>query len=208
MIGLRIDDTVWSAIAAAAAIVLLGLAASSRLRPGRRSGEHVATRRKRRSALSDTDLVDFLDDAARKVRSGATGSAAITTASAADPRLQTMLATPATASTPPGQQVTLHAVQMALGMGGRVAETLSAAAAVLRQRQAIRAEASAHSAQARLSARVLTWVPIGFAIFVASSRSGRATLTSPIGMVCVVIGALLNGLGALWMRRLIKDAGR
>ncbi|HQV57743.1 MAG TPA: type II secretion system F family protein [Ilumatobacteraceae bacterium] len=208
MIAVHFDDTVWSAIASVAAVFLLGLAASSRIRPGRRLAGRPIHRRKRRAALTDDDLVAFLDNAARSVRSGAAASAAITAAAAEDPRLQAMLAGPATASPSPGQQVTLHAVQIALEMGGRVAETLNAAAAVLRQRQAIRAEASAHSAQARLSARVLTLVPLGFAVFIASSRSGRAILVSPVGVACLLIGATLNGLGALWMRRLIRDAGQ
>ena len=105
-------------------------------------------------------------------------------------------------------QVARHAVALAAGVGGQIAATLDAAAVTLRARQAVRAEVAAHSAQARLSIRVLTLVPLAMAAWTASTASGRAALASPAGLVCVVAGAAFNGVGWMWMRALIRSALR
>ena len=84
-----------------------------------------------------------------------------------------------------------------------------AAAALLRERDTIRAEASAHSAQARLSARVLTAVPLVFASWsTVTSDSFRHSLATPVGSACVALGAVLNLAGWRWMRRVVGGATR
>jgi Flp pilus assembly protein TadB len=72
---------------------------------------------------------------------------------------------------------------------------------------ALRAEAEVHSAQARLSARVLTAVPVGFCCWtVATSSAVRAAWFGPLGAVCAVSGGLLNLAGWWWMRHLVARA--
>ncbi|MGB8859622.1 MAG: type II secretion system F family protein, partial [Ilumatobacteraceae bacterium] len=110
-------------------------------------------------------------------------------------------------ATPPDEAVVLQAVGAAHAVGGPMAATIDAASTLLRERAAIRGEALAHSAQARLSARVLTAVPIVFATWsMASSRSFRTALLSPIGLSSACLGGLCNLLGWWWMRRIVHKA--
>lgn len=103
------------------------------------------------------------------------------------------------------EAVVVQAVSAAYALGGQMAATLHAGAALLRERAAIRAEAQAHSAQARLSARVLTAVPLVFAGWsIASSRSFRAAAFSPPGMASATAGVLCSALGWWWMRRIVS----
>jgi tight adherence protein B len=107
------------------------------------------------------------------------------------------------------EAVVVQSVSVASELGGPMAATIDAAAALLRERDAIRAEAVAHSAQARLSARVLTAVPLVFATWsTVTSDSFRQSLGTPIGSACIVLGALLNLAGWRWMRRVVAGAER
>jgi tight adherence protein B len=81
---------------------------------------------------------------------------------------------------------------------------LERAAATLRVRAAVAAEQRAQSAQAQLSARVLTLVPIALlGLLVITDSKVRAALGTPAGLGVAVLGGLLNVAGALWMRRII-----
>ena len=88
--------------------------------------------------------------------------------------------------------------------GGPAAAPLERAAATLRARDAVAAEQQAQSAQARLSARVLTLVPIALLVLLAiTDPKVRSALATPAGIAAVMLGGLLNAGGALWMRRII-----
>ena len=88
--------------------------------------------------------------------------------------------------------------------GGPAAAPLERAAATLRAREAVAAEQQAQSAQARLSARVLTLVPIALLVMLAATdHKVRSAITTPAGIAVVTLGALLNTAGALWMRHII-----
>jgi tight adherence protein B len=103
------------------------------------------------------------------------------------------------------EAVVVQSLAAASELGGPMAATIDAAAALLRERDAIRAEASAHSAQARLSARVLTAVPLVFASWsTVTSDSFRHSLATPVGSACVAMGTLLNVAGWRWMRRVVR----
>jgi tight adherence protein B len=92
-------------------------------------------------------------------------------------------------------------------LGGPAAMPLERVAATLHARAAERAERRANSAQARLSARVLTTVPLGtLALLSVAEPAVRASLTSELGAVCLFLGGLLNLAGWYWMRRLVGDA--
>ncbi len=92
-------------------------------------------------------------------------------------------------------------------LGGPAAMPLERVAATLHARSAERAERLANSAQARLSARVLTTVPIGTLLFLTLAEPAvRASLTSSLGVVCLVLGGLLNVAGWYWMRHLVRGA--
>lgn len=105
------------------------------------------------------------------------------------------------------EAVVLQVVGAAAAMGGPMAITIDAGASLLRERAAARADAVAHAAQARLSARVLTVVPVGFAAWSAvTSGSFRTGIASAAGAASAAIGAVLNGIGWWWMRSLVARA--
>jgi Flp pilus assembly protein TadB len=101
--------------------------------------------------------------------------------------------------------LTVQVLSATAHLGGPVAATLDEAAAVLRERAAARAERRAHGSQARLSARVLTVVPLVFAAWsaVASERTRDIYLSSLAGTICALFGLALNVAGWQWMKRTI-----
>jgi tight adherence protein B len=89
-------------------------------------------------------------------------------------------------------------------LGGPAALPLERVAATLHARSAERAERQTTSAQARLSARVLSTMPVGvLALLSVAEPAVRSTLTTPAGVACVLAGAVFNLAGWCWMRRLI-----
>ena len=65
------------------------------------------------------------------------------------------------------------------------------------------------SAQARLSAVVLTWLPVAvLALLVLTSGGVRHVVSSPVGIVLLGSGSLLNLAGWWWMRRIVERAAR
>ncbi len=93
--------------------------------------------------------------------------------------------------------------------GASPAEPLDRAASALRARAAEAADRLTHSAQARLSAVVMTVLPIGMlTMLVATSPSVRDALTTPLGIASVAFGAALNLGGWRWMRRIIEASAR
>ena len=100
-------------------------------------------------------------------------------------------------------------VATCLDHGGPSAEPLDRAAGVLRARAAERSERRVQSAQARLSAVVLTWLPIAMlGLLALTSENVRRIVVSPVGAVLVVLGGGLNLAGWWWMRRIIERASR
>lgn len=94
-------------------------------------------------------------------------------------------------------------------VGGPVGQPLDRLAAALRQADADLAERSSQAAQARLSVRVLTWVPlIVLGLLVALDGDVRTALSSALGAGLVIGGIALNLLGAWWMRRIIGGGQR
>lgn len=93
--------------------------------------------------------------------------------------------------------------------GGGSAEPISRAASALRQRAALEAERRTHSAQATLSAHVMTWLPgVMLVITLLTSSTVRGSSATPIGITSIALGATLNLIGWRWMRALIAGAGR
>jgi|SRR5215212_4272214 Flp pilus assembly protein TadB len=92
-------------------------------------------------------------------------------------------------------------------LGGPSAGPIEGVADVLVARADERAERRTASAQARLSARVLSIVPFAVAVFLAATEpSVRLALVTPAGMAMVAIGVALNGAGWLWMTAMVRAA--
>jgi tight adherence protein B len=93
--------------------------------------------------------------------------------------------------------------------GGPAAEPIDRAAAALRQRAALAGERRTNSAQARMSALVMTSLPGAMlALLMVTSHSVRTVTVSPVGMLVIGAGIALNVAGWRWMRRLIAKAMR
>ena len=204
-----------TALLAGTLIVLIAGPVARAVRPGLRQHgpEFDSARRSRRST---GDYAAVLDAVARQVRSGASLAAAIVDEADGSPPFDEVAArltagislSQALAIIDPGDSdlaLTLQALSAAAHLGGPIAATLDEAAAVLRERAAARAERRAHGAQARLSARVLTIVPIGFAGWsvVAGQRTRDVYVSSLAGSICALCGLTLNYAGWRWMQRII-----
>jgi tight adherence protein B len=107
----------------------------------------------------------------------------------------------------PDLDLVLVVLQACAEHGGPPAEPIDRAASALRQRAALAFERRTQSAQARMSAIVMTVLPgVLLALLLVTSGPTRTALTSGPGAASVLAGAAFNAAGWAWMRRLI--AGR
>lgn len=105
--------------------------------------------------------------------------------------------------------VALTVIRACAAHGGPAAEPLSRTASTLRGRAADIAERHTQSAQARLSAMVMTILPVGMlGLLLLTSGSVREFVISPAGAGAVASGVVLNALGWRWMARLIDGGSR
>ncbi len=89
--------------------------------------------------------------------------------------------------------------------GNAGAHALERAATTLRERTAIHHERRAQSAQARLSVKILTWLPIAFLGWqiITNPLSRWFLLGSPIGWTLLACGLGLNWFGRRWINRVV-----
>lgn len=173
---------------------------------------------------SDDDVADWCDDLARRVRSGESltmavldeplgGEVAVRIETIVGPMRQALrrgvplvdaVAAPPASSTAVTMAVAV--LRACARSGGSAAPTLARTASALRDRSAALTERRAQSAQARLSATVLTVLPgVVLALIVATSASSRSALAGPVGLLTVPLGLTLNALGWWWMRTLLRS---
>lgn len=101
-----------------------------------------------------------------------------------------------------------HALRLCARQGGNVTESLDRAAATLRDRSTAAHERHAQSAQARMSARVLTILPVAFGGWtIATTPSVRHFVATPAGLGCLGAGLVLNACGWYAMSRVVGRAG-
>ena len=91
--------------------------------------------------------------------------------------------------------------------GAGVAPALEHSASVLREQQALMLDRDVQAAQAQLSTKVLTWLPIAvFAWIAITDPIARSFLLStPVGMCCVATGITLNVSGRKWMSHVVDN---
>jgi tight adherence protein B len=185
---------------------------------------HLRRRSARRRTVSATDAAEWADAIARRLRSGETLRSSLADAPVA-PSVE--LATRplrlaiergrsdrdaidvAIEHLGPSGQISLRMLLVSLGVvaevGGPATLATDRVAAALRLRAADEEDRAAQSAQARLSARVLTAVPVGMLLLlVVADRRVVAAIASPLGATCIAVGVTLNLLGAWWMHRLVR----
>jgi Flp pilus assembly protein TadB len=193
-----------------ALVMIAALALGQRCAP--RSGRRHADRSRRATRPMPTNWADVADAIGTELRAGHSLRAALhqvvehrAPGGAVLRRGATLDDVVAARSAEPDELVVVRALQTAVRLGGPAATGLHAAAAVLRERSAARADATAQGAQARASARVLTAVPLVFsALGVLTSSSFRAVIFAPSGGAVAATGAVLNLLGWMWMRRVVR----
>jgi len=91
-------------------------------------------------------------------------------------------------------------------VGGNLAEILDGVAATIRDRNQIRRQVQALSAEGRMSAVVLIALPfvLAFAISIINPGYLDVLFQRPIGRVILGLGVVLMTIGVAWIRRLIR----
>lgn len=105
-----------------------------------------------------------------------------------------------------GVEAAAGALALSGTVGGRAAGALDGLVSSLRDRLAVAGEVRALSAQARYSAWVIGVAPLGYFLVTATidPRSLHSLLGTSIGRMCAAIGLGLEGLGALWIRAILR----
>jgi Flp pilus assembly protein TadB len=178
-------------------------------------------RRLARCAPPPSTVAEWCDAITRRLRSGETLRQVLTTERPAHTGLSarteplrralgrgTSVADAVAASTSASAPTALDLVWSVLALtsdyGGSAATPIDRAASALRLRSADLDERSAQSAQARLSAHVLTAVPLlVLALLVATDADVRLIVSQPSGWSLVSAGVVLNLCGWSWMRHIV-----
>lgn len=174
---------------------------------------------RRERACAPMAVADWCDTVASRVRTGASLRDALAAVpddpatSAATSRLRHALerGAPAaeaveTARDAGGPHLTLacQVIGVAARLGGAPSTAIERTAVVLRQRAADADERVAQAAQARMSAHVLTALPVAvLGILAGSDPDVRTALAAPVGATAVATGLVLNVVGWWWMHRLV-----
>jgi tight adherence protein B len=108
----------------------------------------------------------------------------------------------------PSETVFHRSLVVAAATGGDVVAVLESGAEVLRERHAWALERRAQSAQARVSALVLTAVPVAFAALGLATSDRVRDAYSSVGVTVplTAVGVVVNLFGWWWMRRLVSGA--
>jgi tight adherence protein B len=91
--------------------------------------------------------------------------------------------------------------------GAGVAPALEHSASVLREQQGLMLDRDVQAAQAQLSTKVLTWLPIAVFAWIAITDpiARMFLLSTPVGMCCVATGIMLNVSGRKWMSHVVDN---
>jgi tight adherence protein B len=98
------------------------------------------------------------------------------------------------------------AIKIQREVGGNLAELLLTVAATLREREYLRRQVHALSAEGRLSCYVLGGLPPAFLAYLALSKPAyvHPMFTTPVGWLLVAGMVILLGVGILWMSKVSK----
>jgi tight adherence protein B len=98
------------------------------------------------------------------------------------------------------------AIRIQRSVGGNLAELLSTVADTLRERERLRRQVSALSAEGRLSGIILGALPVVFALYLMVARPDYISplFHTPIGLLLLITGTVVLVIGGFWMSRVIK----
>ncbi|MBT0771034.1 type II secretion system F family protein [Kineosporia sp. J2-2] len=98
------------------------------------------------------------------------------------------------------------AIRIQREVGGNLAELLTSVAGTLRERERLRRQVAALSAEGRLSGAILAALPVVFALYLMLARPDYIDplFSTPRGIALLLLGVLLLAAGGFWMSRLIR----
>jgi tight adherence protein B len=98
------------------------------------------------------------------------------------------------------------AVRIQREVGGNLAELLDTVADTMAQRERVRREIRSLTAEGRLSAWMLGALPfvLGAVLAIINPEYLKPLVTTPIGIVLIIGGLLLNGVGFIWLRKILN----
>lgn len=98
------------------------------------------------------------------------------------------------------------AIRIQRDVGGNLAELLSTVAETLRERERLRRQVSALSAEGRLSGVILGLLPVVFGLYLLLTQPDyiSALFTTPLGLLLTGTGVALLAVGAFWMSRVVR----
>jgi len=180
--------------------------------------------RMKRMSRIDSQLPDALDLMARAMQAGHAFSSALRMVGTDGPQpiahefqitfdeinfgipLQTAMGNLATRVASSDLRFFVVAVLIQRETGGNLSEVLSAISALVRDRQKLAGTVKVLSAEARLSAWILTIMPfvMALALFALNREFISRLWTDPMGVRMVVFALVLMGIGIWWMWRMVK----
>jgi tight adherence protein B len=101
---------------------------------------------------------------------------------------------------------TVMAIRIQRGVGGNLAEVLRNTVDTMRERAFLRRQVRALSAEGRLSAYILSVLPLavgGWLLFM-DPKYMRPLYTTALGLLMLGVTAVLYTAGVMWMRKVIK----
>jgi tight adherence protein B len=98
------------------------------------------------------------------------------------------------------------AIRIQREVGGNLAELLDTVAATMTERERLKHEMLALTAEGRLSAWILGIFPPGFALvlFAIQPDYMKVLFQNGIGVIAVIVSAVMAGIGFLWLRRMMQ----
>lgn len=181
--------------------------------------------RRRPSNVGPADVAEWCEALARSVRSGTSLHESVTSTAPNTPAMtdhldpyrhrlargDTLIDAVRPSQPPAGHdlRLALDVIGICSAVGGSAAAALDRTAVALRQRAADRSERRSQAAQARLSAHVLTVVPLAMlGLLLIVDVDVRTAVATPIGAAVVAGGLALNAAGWLWMRAVVERSTR
>lgn len=101
------------------------------------------------------------------------------------------------------EELLVAALRLGPETGAPMTRALESVATALRDDRELDDRRRVWLAQAQMSAAVLVALPVLFALL-SSALRGRFVYGDPLGVVVLVVGLTLDGVGILWIRRLLR----
>lgn len=98
------------------------------------------------------------------------------------------------------------AIKIQREVGGNLAELLDTVAATIREREYMRRQVDALAAEGKISAYVIGGLPPVFLLYLVMVNPDYVNVlfTEPLGWLMLIGAAVMLGVGAFWMSRLVK----